>query len=377
MTMDLTKSALERKGGMNARTLAAPYIAYKGITGPVEPVNEGSFRALNVDIQEGNMFMARFPAPMSGWSRALPTMVDTIVKALAPAMPERTPAAHLGTLGGGVAFFGRDPKTGNAFVLQTIEGGGWGARPAADGPAASVSVCQGDVRNTPIETIELKSPVRIDRRALRPGSGGSGKYRGGLGMITQFTNLVEGSWSLSNNGRRKLPPWGVFGGGSGQASVNRARRSADEPFVDEDPYRTVFPAGGSVVVETAGGGGWGNPLDRDPASVRNDVLEEFISLETAREDYGVVLDAGPERSTDAATAALRAAAAVSRNAKRRRRAERIARSRSPLPDCRRAPPARRYSCVGRASPDSLLLNDAARSSARTPAHLAIRSISIR
>src|SRR5580658_834464 len=305
MTMDLTKSSLERKSGMNARTLAAPYIAYKGITGPLDPVNEGSFRALKVEIQEGNMLMARFPAPMAGWSRALPTMVDTIVKALAPAMPERTPPAHLGTRGGGVAFFGRDPKTGTAFVLQTIEGGGWGARPSADGPSASVSVCQGDVRNTPIETIELKSPVRVDKRALREGSGGAGKYRGGLGQVTQFTNLVEGSWSLSNTGRRKMPPWGVFGGGSGQASVNLARRSSDEAFANEDPHRTNFPAGASVMVETAGGGGWGNPLDRDPASVRSDVLDEFITVDAARDDYGVILK--PDKAIDdAATTALRA-----------------------------------------------------------------------
>jgi N-methylhydantoinase B len=304
MTMDLTKSSLERKGGMNARTLAAPYIAYKGITGPLDPVNEGSFRALKVEIQEGNMLMARFPAPMAGWSRALPTMVDTIVKALAPALPDRTPGAHLGTLGGGCAFFGRDPKSGKAFVLQTIEGGGWGGRPWQDGPSASVSVCQGDVRNTPIETIELKSPVRVDRRSLREGSGGAGKFRGGLGQLTQFTNLVEGSWNLSNNGRRKLPPWGVFGGGSGRASVNRVRRTKDEPFAVEDPYRALMPAGASVIVETAGGGGWGDPFEREPARVLDDVLEGLISMEAAGADYGVVIRA--DRTVDdAATATLR------------------------------------------------------------------------
>jgi N-methylhydantoinase B len=147
--------------------------------------------------------------------------------------------------------------------------------------------------------------VRVDRRSLRDGSGGAGKFRGGLGMVTQFTNLLEGSWSLSNNGRRKLPPWGVFGGGSGEASVNRARRTKDEAFANEDPHRTNFPAGASVVVETAGGGGWGNPLDRDPASVRSDVLDEFISADAARDEYGVVLTAGTVVD-DAATAALRA-----------------------------------------------------------------------
>ncbi len=289
---------------MNARTLAGPFIAYKGITGPLEPVNEGSFRALKVEIQEGNMMMARYPAPMAGWSRMLPTVVDTILLALAPAMPERTPAGHMGTLGGGMALFGHDPGKRVDFVLQTIEGGGWGARPWEDGESASVSVCQGDVRNSPIETIELKTPVRVDRRALRNGSAGAGKFRGGLGMITQMTNLFEGHWSLSNNGRRKLPPWGLFGGASGTPSVNRVRRPGESAFTDEDPARTLCPAGTSVIVETAGGGGWGNPLEREPARVREDVTEEFITVEAARRDYGVVFD-GAGNVDDAATAALR------------------------------------------------------------------------
>jgi N-methylhydantoinase B len=310
MTIDLTKCSLERKGAMNARTLAGPYIAYKGITGPLEPVNEGSFRALKVEIQEGNMMMARFPAPMAGWSRMLPTVVDTILMALAPAMPERTPAAHMGTLGGGMALFGHDPSKRTDFVLQTIEGGGWGARPWEDGESASVSVCQGDVRNSPIETIELKTPVRVDRRALRNGSAGAGKFRGGLGMITQMTNLSEGRWSLSNNGRRKLPPWGLFGGTSGEKSVNRVRRPGDDVFTDEDPARLLCAPGTSVIVETAGGGGWGDPYERDPASVRDDVIEEFITADAACGEYGVVLDAAgnvDERATQELRAKPRAA----------------------------------------------------------------------
>jgi N-methylhydantoinase B len=305
LTIDLTKCSLERRGAMNARTLAGAYIAYKGITGPLEPVNEGSFRALKVEIQEGNMMMARFPAPMAGWSRALPTVVDTIVKALAPALPAQMPAAHMGTLGGGMALFGHDPAHGRDYVLQTIEGGGWGARPWEDGESASVSVCQGDVRNSPIETIELKTPVRVDRRALRANSGGAGKFRGGLGQITQMTNLSEGRWSLSNNGRRKLPPWGLWGGLEGTPSVNRVRRTGETDFRDEDPVRTLLPPGSSVIVETAGGGGWGDPLERDPALVRRDILEEFVSREAGRDQYGVVLHAD-DTIDEPATQELRA-----------------------------------------------------------------------
>ena len=306
MTIDLTGCSMQRKSGLNGRTLAGPYIAYKGLTGPLEPVNEGSFRALKVEIQEGNFMMARFPAVMASWSRALPTVVDTILKALAPAMPERIPAAHLGTLGGSMTFFGYDPKKGRDFVLQTIEGGGWGARPWEDGESAVVSVCQGDVRNAPIETIELKTPVIVDQRSLRNDSGGVGKFRGGLGIVTQMTNISEGRWSASNAGRRQLPPWGLAGGKSATASRNYMRQSGENEFKPFDPVRQLAGPNASVRVETAGGGGWGSPLDRDPDRVLIDVLDELVSIASARDDYGVVIDPTTKALDAKATATLRA-----------------------------------------------------------------------
>jgi N-methylhydantoinase B len=308
MTIDLTKCSLQRKGAINARTLAGPYIAYKGITGPLEPVNEGSFRALKVDIQEGNFMMAKHPAPMAGWSRALPTVVDTILEALAPAMPEKMPAAHMGTLGGGCIFFGRDENNKN-FVLQTIEGGGWGARPWEDGESASVSVCQGDVRNAPIETIELKTPVIVEERALREDSGGPGKFRGGLGQQTRMRGLVDGTWSLSNNGRRKLAPWGLFGGKSGAISQNMMRLPSDADFKAFDPVRTPVASDTCVIVKTAGGGGWGNPLEREPARVLEDAVDGMISLDSARKDYGVAIDPATMTIDAEATKRLRAGSA--------------------------------------------------------------------
>ena len=306
MTIDLTGCSLQRNSGINARTLAGPYIAYKALTGPLEPVNEGSFRALRVEIQEGNFMMARYPAVMAGWSRGLPTVVDTIVKALADAMPDRIPAAHLGTLGGSMTFFGKDPASGRNFVLQTIEGGGWGARPWEDGESATVSVCQGDVRNAPVETIELKSPVLVRQRALRNDSGGAGKYRGGLGMVTQMTNLAEGRWSASNAGRRQCPPWGIAGGGPGQASRNYVQTPGEGEMKPMDPVRMLSAAGTSVMVATAGGGGWGDPLERPAARVLDDVLDELVSIESARDTYGVVIDPATRRLDAGATDRLRA-----------------------------------------------------------------------
>ena len=169
MTIDLSGCSGERKAAINSRTYAGARVAYKALTGPLDPVNEGSFRALEVIIPEGNIMMARFPAPMAGWSVIVPTVVDTIVKALAQAMPDRVPAGHHGLLGGAVVFFGVHPKTKRRFVVQSIEGGGWGGRPFEDGESGTVSVCQGDVRNGSIEGIELKCPVLVESRGLRTG----------------------------------------------------------------------------------------------------------------------------------------------------------------------------------------------------------------
>ena len=163
MTIDLSGCSAERKAAINSRTYAGARVAYKALTGPLDPVNEGSFRALNVIIPEGNIMMARFPAPMAGWSGIVPTVVDCIVMALAKAMPDRVPAGHHALLGGAVVFFGTHPKTKRRFVVQSIEGGGWGGRPFEDGESGTVSVCQGDVRNGSIEGIELKCPVVVQQ----------------------------------------------------------------------------------------------------------------------------------------------------------------------------------------------------------------------
>lgn len=293
MTIDLTGCSRERRAPVNARTLAGAYVAYKAITMPFDPVNEGSFRPLKVLIQEGNYMMARYPSPMSSWSMTVPTVVDTIFRALAPMMPDKIPAGHPGVLGGDIVFFGNDPRTGEGFVTQSIEGGGWGGRPLEDGESASVSVCQGDVRNVPIEKMELRWPVLVLSRSLRQDSGGPGKFRGGLGMATRVKNLVEGRWTLGNTARKAYPPWGLWNGKPGAPSDNLLRLPGEEAFKSVEIIRHFVPANAEGVIVTAGGGGWGDPLDRDPEKVRWDYLEEYISLETAREEYGVILNPNP------------------------------------------------------------------------------------
>ena len=289
MTIDLSGCSAERKAAINSRTYAGARVAYKALTGPLDPVNEGSFRALKVVIPEGNIMMAKFPAPMSGWSAIVPTVVDTIVVALAKAMPDRVPAGHHGLLGGSVVFFGLHPKTKRRFIVQSIEGGGWGGRPFEDGESATVSVCQGDVRNGSIEGIELKCPVLVESRALRQDSCGAGRYRGGLGLDMKVRNLVEGKWNFERTRRSKCPPWGIAGGTAGEPGGNLLKLPGEKAFKWITGANIPVPLNSLAIVRTGGGGGWGDPLERDAALVAADAAEGLISRRAARELYGVVL----------------------------------------------------------------------------------------
>jgi len=289
MTIDLSSCSAFRRGGINARTLAAARVAYKALTAPLDAVNEGSFTALKVIIPEGNIMMAPFPAPMSAWSLVVPTAVDIIFKALAPAMKDAIPAGHHSLLGGSIVFFGTNPQTNRNFVLQSLEGGGWGGRPFEDGESATVTVCQGDVRNAAIEAIELKCPVMVEQRGLRPDSGGAGKYRGGLGIDMRIRNFVEGRWNLARPRRQKDPPWGLWKGRDGAVAQFLLKRPTESEFKAADAVGVLVPKDSVVIAHTGGGGGWGNPLERQPEAVRWDVVEGLVSKESAENNYGVVL----------------------------------------------------------------------------------------
>ena len=307
MEIDLSGCSGERKAAVNSRTYAGARVAYKALTAPTEPVNEGSFRALDVKIPEGNIMMARFPAPMCMWSTVVPTVVDTIIKALAPGMKEHVPAGHFGLLGGPVVFTGINPKTNRRFIVQSIEGGGWGGRPHEDGESATVSVCQGDVRNATIEGIELKCPVMIESRELRTDSGGPGKHRGGFGMKTTVRNFVEGNWICEPPKRGDTcPAWGLWGGEAGAIGGYQMQKPGDKDFAPLLTARHTVPAETRVTVRTGGGGGWGDPLERSAELVQLDVSQGLVSVLGAAEHYGVVVEADSLKLDAGATETLRA-----------------------------------------------------------------------
>jgi N-methylhydantoinase B len=308
MTIDLSGCSPERAGGANARTYAGAYIAYKSLTTPLEPLNEGAFAALEVVIPEGNMMMARYPMAMASWSMPLPTVVDTILLALADAIPDGVPAAHSGSLGAALSLSGHDAARGRDYVIMSIESGGWGGRHDADGQDVSMSVCQGDVRNAPIENMELKGPVLVEERALRPDSGGPGQFRGGLGVQTTIRSLSGGRINVGSGagGRVTCPPWGLCGGEPGETAETLVALPDEDTFQLPSADVSVWPADTRVLYLTAGGGGWGDPLLREPQRVLHDVIEGYVSIEAARERYGVVLDSDATAVDREATEQLRA-----------------------------------------------------------------------
>ena len=263
--------------------MAAARVAFKALTGPHREVNEGSFRALKVILPPGKLLSARRPAPIGGWSLSLPTVLDTIFRALAPVLPERIPAAHKGDMGG-YAIFGTHPKTGRRYVCQNIIGGGWGGRPFEDGASASVSMCQGDVKNTPIELQELYYPLLYECHALRPDSGGAGKFRGGIGVELKVKPL-HNLFLSRNTDRVKCPPWGLLGGEAAQTNQTLIQRNGGEETLPGKFSHLLVKPGETVTFRTAGGGGYGNSSERDVASVKRDVELGYVSRKKAKQDH--------------------------------------------------------------------------------------------
>jgi N-methylhydantoinase B len=262
--------------------LAAARIAFKNVTQPQAPVNEGCFRSLEIILPEGKLLNAKHPAALGLYSIPLPTVIDTILKALAPALPDRIPAAHKGDMGG-CSISGFRPD-GQRFLLMNIFGGGWGGRPLEDGESASVSICQGDVRNAPVELQEIQYPFLIERFTLRQDSGGPGQHRGGLGVELAYRALQSASANV-NCERTKDPPWGLNGGKPGM--VNAATLIRADGSEQSLLKATSLPLEKDdvLVFLTAGGGGWGDPKKRDKKDIADDVRIGLVSEAAAKRDY--------------------------------------------------------------------------------------------
>jgi len=286
LTIDFSAVSDQVPGFINCGSsggMAAARVAFKALTSPQREVNEGSFRALKVILPPGKLLSARRPAPIGGWSLSLPTVLDTIFRALAPALPHQIPAAHKGDMGG-YAIFGTHTRTGRRYVCQNIIGGGWGGRPFEDGVSAAVSMCQGDVKNTPIELQELYYPLLYERHALRADSGGAGKFRGGMGLEVTIRPLSD-LFVSRNTDRIQCPPWGLSGGSEGMTNLTFIKRNGKEEKLPGKFSHLPVKPGESITFLSAGGGGYGPASKRDPDALRRDMALGYVSPEKANTDY--------------------------------------------------------------------------------------------
>jgi N-methylhydantoinase B len=308
MTVDFSDLPPQVKGPMNAGAsggIACARVAFKCIVAPNGVVNEGEMRPLNVILPPGTLLSALPPAPLAFWSSSMPTVIDTILRALSDVLPGRIPAGHKGDMSG-IAIYGRDEQRGRNFICLNIFGGGFGAKQSGDGVSGVVSVCQGAVHNAPVEVQEAYYPLIIEAHRLRQDSGGAGRQRGGLGVELIYTSGQD-FFMNTHLQRTQLAPWGLHGGRDALA-MDGVVETADGrtlPGTALDGYR-VQP-GDRVIVRSGGGGGFGPPEERDSEHVQRDVIEGLVSLEAARSQYGVVLDGTTNAIDHAATAALRAA----------------------------------------------------------------------
>jgi N-methylhydantoinase B len=309
--VDLSGSQEQNEGPINcglATTISAVRVGFKCLTTPWVPINEGAFRPLSVIVPDNSMFNAKYPAPVCQFGMHLITLIDTMFKALAPYLPGKVPAGHYSDLGV-LSMSGIDPRTAKEFIHVDSSSGGWGACEGIDGESTLIAIVDGDSKNIPAEIVEHRYPLRLLQFSLIPDSGGSGKFRGGLGHVRDFQALADELLVLTSIERHEYKPWGLFGGLEG--ATNDAILNPGTGGEREVRKVTNFPLryGDVLSVRSGGGGGYGPPLQREPARVLNDVIDGYVSLESAREYYGVVIEGSDSklRINEEATRVLREA----------------------------------------------------------------------
>jgi N-methylhydantoinase B len=292
MAIDLDGSAPMALGPVNcgfAQTVSACRVAFKLLINPERPVDGGTFKTLTVKAPEGSIFDAREPAACQWYFSSLGLLIDLLVEALAPVLPDKVAAAHFGD--SMVMFLsGRDPRRADQpFLYVMPHAGGWGGFEGGDGQDGLINNVNGGFKDYPVEVFETKYPALITDYGFRQDTGGAGRFRGGCGIYRRHKLEADSSIYLWFE-RSVTPAWGLFGGRDAvgpDVVVNEGRE--DERHMLKVNAHPV--AGGGVVeLRTGGGGGFGDPLEREPERVREDVLDGYVSIEAAARAYGVVLD---------------------------------------------------------------------------------------
>ena len=305
MIVDWTESDEGVRGPINlprGLTEAFSCLIFKALTTPEWPVTAGNFRPMRVITKEGSVMHAVPPMPtFTLWGGLLGG--EVMLKALAQGMPDRVPACSGGDVCSVMAL-GDDPRTGGPWLEGMNDAVGFGAHAGGDGEDGIMHLSEPGCRNNPVEVLEIKGPLLIDHYGYRPDTGGPGKHRGGVGISRVYRFLAPAT-AIAILYKTVSPPWGINGGK--EADPNHV---LIDPGTEQEQRKgssyNFLEAGQVLANNTGGGGGWGNPFERDPALVAKDVRNGFVSVEAAERDYGVAVDPATFSVDTARTATLRA-----------------------------------------------------------------------
>jgi N-methylhydantoinase B len=309
ITVDLTGTSPQTAGPTNVGPAMAPTGAFtilKSFLDPGGEINSGAFRPLRVIAPEGTVVNARRPAPCGGMVEVKYCVESAVMGALARAMEGKVTGDLKG--GGNHCYVGGPTPGGEGtFIFYEYPAAGTGAFEGGDGNNTVRAFTESDITTIqPVEAIEQQYPLRVEACALRPDSGGPGRWRGGLGLVREVRVLTRDAQLSVLAEKGVLPPYGVCGGGAG--ALNRFYVRRGDAVIEPSPLPGkvsgfVLSPEDVVVMETSGGGGYGDALTRDPSRVAADVAEGVISRAVAEAAYGVVFDG--DAVDEAATRARR------------------------------------------------------------------------
>jgi len=302
--VDMAGSSPQVPAGINSPlpfTKAAIYGAIRLIMDPDIPNAAGYHRPIHITVPSASVVNPVHPAPVAARGITGFRTMDAVLGALAQAIPDRVPADGEG--GNTLISLGGRRSDGTPYALVDFFAGARGGGSGSDG-SEGVSHPAGNTASSPVEILEVENPVVIDEYALITDSGGAGKFRGAQSYVKQVTNIGEQATLQLRSDKRKFPPYGLQGGSTGSPSLNILNPGPNERLL---PTLAQVELGKNEVIrhEMAGGGGWGNPLDRDPAAVLEDVIDGRVSVKAARDEYGVVLAERSSEVNEVATAKLR------------------------------------------------------------------------
>ncbi len=287
MIFDLSGTDDVADGPINCgapQAVSAARVAYKLLVNPDRPVDGGAFRPLEVKVRPNSLLAAEEPAPCEWYFTPLGLLIDLVVKALAPVMPDRCAGASYGD-SMVIGIGGKDPRNGLPYLVYEPTAGGWGAWQGDDGQDGLINNVNGSLKDVPIEVAETKYPVYLRRYAIRPDSGGPGTWRGGNGIEREYVMEADGVMMLWFE-RSKTTAWGLFGGNDAtppEVVVNEGRPD-EKTMLKVNAFR--LKRGDTVVCRTGGGGGFGDPSKRRRDLVVADLKDGRVSLETAQRVYG-------------------------------------------------------------------------------------------